>query len=123
MSCDNRVSDSEVQAIKPVSIDTTPFITAANAVVDSLAAGCGSDLTDAVLTQVELYLSAHFAGTFEPAAVSESFEGWSKTFMVGGTGLTGVMSDKYGQTANMLSGGCLQQLDKPKATGFSIGCL
>ena len=122
MTCENRVLNDEVQAIKPVSIDTLPFITAANAVVNTINDKCGLSLSEATLTQIELFLSAHFAGTFSPAEVSESFEGWSKTFMVGGTGLTGVMSDKYGQTANMLSCGCLQQLDKQRATGFSIGC-
>jgi hypothetical protein len=116
----NRVTDCEVKAIKDVDFDTFPFITAANAVVNTINTVCGTSLTEAVLTQVELFLSAHFVGSMAPTAVSETFEGWSKTFMVGGTALTGVLSDNYGQTANMLSGGCLQLLDKQTAFGCSI---
>jgi len=120
MSCDTRVTDQEVQAIKPVSIKTDAFIIAANAVVNTINEKCNASFTEPELEQIELFLAAHFAGTFSPSEVSESFEGWSKTFMVGGTAMTGVMSDKYGQTANMLSGGCLQQLDKVTSFGCSV---
>ena len=116
----NRVTDCEVKAIKDVDFDTFPFITAANAVVNTINTVCDVSLTEAVLTQVELFLSAHFVGSMAPEAVSESFEGWSKTYMVGGSSLTGVLSDNYGQTANMLSGGCLQQLDKITSFGCAI---
>ncbi len=116
----NRVVDCEVKEIKDVSFTTTPFITAANAVVNTINTECGTSFTEAQLTQIELFLSAHFCGSMSPQAVSESFEGWSKTFMVGGTSLTGVMSDKYGQTANMLAGGCLQQLDKSRMFGACV---
>ena len=119
----NRVCDSDVKAIRPdipSDLETTPWISAANCVVDTINTECGASLTEAKLTQVELWLAAHYVSSIAPTASSESFEGWSKTFNVGSTTQTGVMSDSYGRMANTLSGGCLQQLDKPKAFGYSI---
>lgn len=115
----NRVTDAEVKAIKAVSpstLDTTPWITAANTVVNTINTSCGTSYVEATLTQIELWLSAHFVGTINPQKVSEKFEGYSQTFHVGSQTLSGVMSDKYGQTANMLAGGCLAELDKPLAS-------
>lgn len=111
----NRVIDAEVQVIKPVSIDTTPFIDAANLIVSDINTTCDKSFDEARLKQIELYLSAHFAGTFAPTLVSEKFENAANVFQVGSTSLSGVMSDKYGQMANMLAEGCLQELDKSPA--------
>lgn len=111
-----RVTDSEVQAIKPVSINTTPFINAANLIVSDINSKCGKSFDDTRLTAIELYLSAHYAGAFAPTRSSEKFENAANTFQVGSTSLSGVMSDKYGQMANELSEGCLAELDKSPAT-------
>lgn len=110
-----RVTNAEVQAIKPVSIDTTPFINAANLIVSDINSTCNKSFDETRLTEIELFLSAHFAGTFAPTLVSEKFESATNVFQVGSNALSGVMSDKYGQMANMLSEGCLHELDKSPA--------
>ena len=56
----NRVVDCEVKEIKSVTFTTTPFITAANAVVNTINDQCGTSFTEAQLTQIELFLAAHF---------------------------------------------------------------
>lgn len=110
-----RVTDAEVKAIKSVSIDTTPFINAANLIVSDINSTCNKSFDETRLTQIELYLSAHFAGTFAPEIVSEKFENTTNVYHVGSNSLSGIMSDKYGQMANMLSDGCLHELDKSPA--------
>jgi len=115
----NRVTDVEVKAIKkvtPSTLITTPWINAANAVVNSINPTCGTSFDEETLTQVELFLSAHFVGTISPNKSAEKFENYSQTFHVGSNALSGVMSDKYGQTANLLTNGCLAELDKAPAT-------
>lgn len=111
-----RVTDSEVKAIKAVTIDTTPFIDAANTIVSDINSKCNKSFDETRLTQIELYLSAHFVGVFAPSVSREKFENADNTFQVGSSSLSGVMSDKYGQTANMLSDGCLTEFDKSPAT-------
>lgn len=118
-----RVTQCEVKAIRPdidSSLDIAPWIAAANCVVDTLSEGCGSGLTEAKLAQVELWLSAHYVGSLAPSVTSETFEGWSKSYNVGSTSETGILSDIYGRTANQLSGGCLRQLEKVPAFGCSV---
>lgn len=109
-----RVTDAEVQAIKPTTFDTTPHIDAANLIVNDINANCGKSFDETRLTAIELYLAAYFVGSSDPAAASRKFESASVTFQYFG-GMPGLMSDKYGQMANMLSEGCLQQLDKEPA--------
>lgn len=111
-----RVTDAEVKAIKSTTVDTTPFIDCASLIVDDINAKCGKDFDAERLKCIELFLSAHFVGNLDPAVASRSFEGASATFQVGSSALSGVLSDKYGQTANMLSEGCLQMLDLQPAT-------
>ena len=112
----NRVTDTEVKAIKAVNIDTTPFIDAANTIVNDINSKCNKSFDEPRLTKIELYLSAHFVGVFAPSVSSEKFENAANTFQIGSGSLSGVMSDKYGQTANMLSGSCLAEFDKSPAT-------
>lgn len=114
-----RVTDEQVKCIKSNISDatnTTPWIKAANIVVNTINDSCGTSFDEDTLTQIELFLAAHFVGTIAPQKVSERFENYAQTFHVGSNALKGVMSDKYGQTANMLAGGCLAELDKPLAT-------
>lgn len=115
----NRANDAEVKCIKSgisSSTDTTPWITAANTVVNTINDACGTSFDEDTLAQIELFLAAHFVGTIAPVKVSEKFENYATTYHVGSNALKGVMSDKYGQTANMLAGGCLVELDKPIAS-------
>lgn len=115
----NRVLDAEVKAIKvvvPSTLDTTPWITAANSIVNSINSTCGTSFDETTLTQVELFLSAHLVGTINPSLISKKFENYEEKYAVGSQVLSGVMSDKYGQTANLLVNGCLAELDKAPAS-------
>lgn len=111
-----RVTTSEVKCVRDTDVDVAPMIVAASLVVDDLATGCGEGFSDALLKSIELWLAAHFVGTIDPTMVSEKFENAENTYHVGSNSLKGIMSDKYGQTANMLSGGCLAQYDQQPAS-------
>jgi len=119
-----RVNDAKVRNIRPSdSIDDyTPFIETATIIVDDLSASCGSSFSEAKLAQIELWLSAHYASAQDPTVVRERFEQDEATYQSGNRQLFGVMSDKYGQTANMLANGCLVEFEKRKfsitVTGF-----
>lgn len=111
----NRVTDADVQAIKPTSLNTEPFITAANSIVNEINTKCGTSFTEAQLTQIELFLSAHFVCVADPALLSEKFENAEKKFQRSAANLTGILSTNYGQTANMLACGCLVDFDQKEA--------
>jgi len=100
----------------------TANITAASVLVDKIASGCASSLTEDELTQVEIYLSAHLVTVSDPgSSVSEEkFENSSRKFNTATAG-KGVLGSPFGQTANMLSGGCLAELDKRKPQVFALG--
>lgn len=98
-----------------IEAQVTPFIAAADAIVQQLNEKCGQDFSDAVLEQIELFLSAHFASFADPKAIEEKFENASKKYARGSNDLSGVMSTQYGQTANLLSNGCLADFDKTNA--------
>lgn len=121
-----RVTVTEVKAVIPNSSasDETiqAAIDAANILVNKIAAGCASGLTEEELTSVELYLSAHFVTVSDPgSSVSEEkFENSSRKYNVAQQG-KGVLGTPFGQTANMLSGGCLQELDKRKPLIRTVG--
>lgn len=122
----NRVTDPEVRSLIPnTSIaDLTPFINAANSLVNRLeSSDCGAELSDDDLTQIELWLSAHYAAVTDPmlAVKVEKFENASNTYSRGSTDMSGIMSTQYGQMANSLSGSCLIEFDMRKASFFSVG--
>lgn len=123
-----RVTATEVRVILPPDTELTdPQITAAilaaNSMVNRIAAGCADDLLADDLKQVELYLSAHFAANTENSlslsSESDPCCGGKATygFQFG----EGVKGTSFGQTANMLSGGCLAEFDKQPAGLLSIG--
>lgn len=112
-----RATAADVTAIKDTTVSDavilSAYIAAATLVVDGIAAGCGSDLSDDKLKQGEIWYSAHLLSvSLSPVIVKEKFEGWSQENQVGGTDGTGVMSTIYGQTANTLLNGCLVEEDK-----------
>lgn len=111
-----RVTDAEVRVLIPDTsiLDLSPFINVANSMVNQIATGCASGLSEEQLTDVELYLSAHFVSISDPsvALVKEKFENAENTYQTGTFG-QGVLSTNFGQTADMLSGGCLSQAQKP----------
>lgn len=108
-----RVNDAEVKAIKPTTFDTTPFIAAANSIVDRVNSKCNKSFDEATLKQIELYLSAHFVCVADPALLAESFENATKRFQRGWiVGQSGLLSTSYGIAANAVSEGCLPSFDK-----------
>ena len=123
-----RVTTSEVRAILPADTtltdaQITAAITAASTIVDRIAVGCGEDLTDLELKQVELYLSAHFC-----AATENTLSLKSEKLPCGAGGATygfkfgdGVLGTPFGQMANTLSGGCVGEYDKQPGNILAIG--
>ena len=116
-----RATDAEVRAIRPSTVipgpnGYDPYIAAASAMVDEIAAGCGSTYSDDLLKQIEIFLAGHLAGATDPQLTQEKFENASKTYERGSSGGAGILSTQYGQTANMLSRGCLLQLDMQSAS-------
>jgi hypothetical protein len=123
-----RVSEAEVRAILPISTtltsaNITASIAAATVLINRMALGCGSSLLDAELSQVELYLSAHFCAATENtlSLVSESdpCSGGKATY--GFKFGEGIKGTPFGQLANTLSGGCLAEFDKQPVSFHSIG--
>lgn len=123
-----RATVAEVRVILPAgTLLTDPqiqaAIDAATCIVDQIALGCASTLSDECLKQVEIYLSAHYAAATEIALSLKS-----ETDPCGGSasyGFTmgeGVKGSPFGQLANTLSGGCLAEQDKQPVNLFSIGC-
>lgn len=62
-----RVTDSGVKTILDTAIDTTPFITAANLLIDYHLAGV---LSEALLTEIERFYAAWLACGRDPRAQS-----------------------------------------------------
>lgn len=121
-----RTTVNEVRAVMPATTLTDVQIQAsidtATLVIDRVAAGCGSGLSDAELARAETYLAAHYcASTDKSLAVSEErFEGSSVKYSNSGKG-TDILSTDFGVTANTLTGGCLQNISKRKARIYSMG--
>lgn len=125
-----RTDVAKVMSILPSSTTLTTAqiqaaIDAATCVVDQIAAGCGSRLSDACLLQVETFLAAHYCAVTENTLSLQS----EKDGCCGGEAVygfkfgDGVMGTPFGQMANTLSGGCLLTQDKPMARLFSIGSI
>ena len=102
-----------------------PFVVAADCVIAELAArGCLDGKTQDCIDSASNFLGAHFftsskVGKDSAIAVEEEFENYRVKLKRGGNNGTGILSSDYGQTANVLLGGCLANLDKPRATvGF-----
>lgn len=125
-----RTTIAKVRAILPTETQLTDAqiqaaIDAATCLVDRLAESyCGEDLSSACLTQVETYLSAHFAAVTENtlSLKSESSDSCCQAsatygFVFG----EGVKGTPFGLMANTISGGCLAEYDKQPPMIFSIG--
>lgn len=120
---------AQVRAILPAETQLTDAqiqaaIDAAKCVVDQAAASCASHLSDECLTQIHIYLSAHFAAVTENTlSVSSETDpccGGRATY--GFKFGEGVKGTPFGQMANTMSGGCLAEFDKQPTNLFSIGC-
>lgn len=84
----------------------------------------GKAISDSCITQAAAFLAAHLLaltplGQSTNLKKSEKFENYSVELAVGSYDSTGVLSTTYGNTANALSGGCLQEVDK-RNSGISF---
>jgi hypothetical protein len=124
-----RTTIDEVLAILPPSTSLEPLqinaaIMAATCVVDQIASGCASHLSEDCLKQIETYLAAHFAAATENTlTLSAEKDGCTESSATYGFKFgEGVKGTPFGIMANTLSGGCLAEADKTPARMFSIGC-
>jgi hypothetical protein len=108
----SRVTPEQVKAIIDTSLDDPViqvWIDAANTIVNANADCIGGD--EALLTQVELYLSAHFVGMLDPEirgfVTKEKLEVFETTYSNPVSIKNNIDNTPYGTTANMLSNGCL----------------
>lgn len=112
------LSDSEIQ----------PFLDAASAILESVS-GYTASLSTTVVTQAETYLTAHLLTTSPVGDASKQVRRESITSEYSVEYLTpfnleqGILSTQYGQTANMLLGGVLAQLDKTPVSFNVIGSI
>lgn len=108
----SRVTPEEVKEIVATSL-TDPviqvWIDGANSIVNANADCIGSD--EALLTQVELYLSAHFVAMLDPKlrgfVTKSKLDVFEKTYSNPVVLKNNIDNTPYGTTANMLSNGCL----------------
>ena len=116
-----RVTPADVKVIIETTLaDPTiqVWINAANAIVNEQAACIGGD--EALLTQVELHLSAHFVALVDPSsdrsrATKEKMGPLDVTYN-SATLANNINDTAYGKTANMLSNGCLIKTTQEVAT-------
>lgn len=96
-----RVSTEEVKEIINTSItDCTPFIIAANTLINKFLSGC-EDLSADQLKEIERWLAAHFVAIRDPQASSESTGSASASYQVAKAG-DGLDSTSWGQMAKIL---------------------
>lgn len=120
------ITPAEVRAVTGSALSDAviqPFITAANTLIlAAVARGCGADLTQSVLDQVEIFLASHLltstsVGKGGRDIESESLDNkYTVKYLTPKATSTGLMASSYGQIANSLMGGCLGELDKRKCS-------
>jgi hypothetical protein len=98
----NRVTNTDVQKIFPNDgVDLTSFIDTAHLIVDESLLNAG--LSSARLTQIELYLAAHFAlVTHERGGLQRQKAGDAEDYYQSSGFKTGLQATRYGQQATIL---------------------
>jgi hypothetical protein len=95
------VDDADIKAIIDTQRDTTPFIATADLIVTEDLANAG--LSQARLTQIELYLAAHFVCITEErgGVAAEKLGDASERYNAPATGkdIGGLATTRYGQQA------------------------
>jgi hypothetical protein len=96
-----RSTDTDVRAYVDVPSDvlTTPYISAASVVADAYLSGSG--LSEPILTQIEIFLAAHFATlAVERGGLTREQQGQSsESYQMVSTRQTGLASTRFGQQA------------------------
>lgn len=116
-----RTDATKVKLITGSSLDDSVidvFINAANCIINQIEpCTIGKGIPDECLVDAETFLAAHLltrssVGQSSGALKRETFEKYTAEWAQNaGTG-TGVLSSGYGEDANALTGGCLQEVDK-----------
>ena len=91
------VTDNEVKAIVDTERDTTPFITIAHLVVSEQLSG--KSLSTERLTQIELYLAAHYTAITEERGSLKSIKMGESTDTFDTQSGQGLKLTRYGQQA------------------------
>lgn len=124
------ITIADVRDILPASTSLTDdqiqaAIDASQCLIDQFSTSfCGENISDNCLDQIHKYIAAHFCAVTENtlSISSESSDDCCKTSVKYGFKFgDGILGTPFGQVANTLSGGCLQEYDKQPANIFSIG--
>ena len=111
----------EVSGSKLPDAQLQPFVDAAVCLVGQAeACALAKGVTPECLNGAATWMGAHLLSTSALGASSavvskERFENYTVERVVGSYDGKGVLGTTYGQTANALTGGCLQQIDKAPA--------
>lgn len=89
-----RVTAAEVQAIKPTTLDPSPFIQTANKLTDYYCLPMG--IPEPLLYEVELYWSAHLVSIADPQVKQQRLGETAQTFATPDVG-SGLCGTAYGQ--------------------------
>lgn len=122
-----RVTIADVRNLLPNSNLTDEqiqfAIDSATLMVDQIASGCASNLSEDQLAKIELYLTAHLCTPMDQSLslAEEKFEGSMVKYSSHRFAGTGILSTTYGTMANTLSNGCLTNLDRRKAKLYAVG--
>lgn len=115
---------AEVRAITGSTLDDpalAPFLAAALCILDRVAACTArKGITPSCLDMAQAWLAAHLltlTGVGQSVGVKkmERFENYTVEYVVGSYSGSGIKATSYGNTANELAGGCLQEVDKAPA--------
>jgi len=118
-----RTQEDEVRAIGGFKegISLLPFIQVASRLVDRVSDCAGSDLDEASLGDIEMWLAAHYASLTNPLIMSKSIAGASSSFQRGQV-TDGLKATVFGQQALALdSSGCLEKLTANQRPGLLWG--
>lgn len=123
-------TESDVKAINGSTLtdpEIAPFLSAAVCVIENVdKCLTAKGVTDACKDKATAWLAAHMMAMTAVAAGTnvnkrETFENYTVERAISNFSGSGVVSTTYGQTANMLTAGCLKDADKAPAQVLFFG--
>ena len=124
MSC---IKPEDVEAILPAGVSLSPeaiamAISSAQCMQADILA-CNPGLSNTCMAQILIYLAAHFAAVTDyTLSIQSEKDGCADSSVTYGFKFgEGIKGTPFGQQANLLSRGCLAELDKTPVNMFSIG--
>lgn len=113
-----RTTDTLVRGViaaLAATVDTEPFIRAANVTLNALLVCMDGANSDELLVEIETWLAAHYASLANPETRLQSESTGRASASYSGQTAMGLDATMWGQTAKRLdTTGCLAQLDKTK---------